>query len=116
MDFKDIVRIRRKELGLTLEEIGNSIGVSKATVQRYESGEIKNVGHAKISALSKILNISPSYLLGFSDDVKDDTSEIIDLIYSRPELSALLSIAKNSSKEEIEQLVNMLNTFKGNTN
>ena len=64
MELKDILKIKRTELNLTLEEIGNAVGVSKATVQRWESGEIKNLRRDKIGNLAKVLNISPSVLLG----------------------------------------------------
>ena len=40
---------RRKQLGLTLEDVGNAVGVSKTTVQRWESGLIKNMGRLVLS-------------------------------------------------------------------
>lgn len=67
MEFKDIVRKRREELGLTLEEVGDAVGVSKATIQRYESGNIKNIRRDKINALAKVLRVSPGYLMGWDD-------------------------------------------------
>ena len=48
MDFKDKIKARRKELGLTLEDVGQIVGVSKTTIQRWESGEIKNQRRDKI--------------------------------------------------------------------
>ena len=42
MKINEKIKSRRQELGLTLEEVGNYVGVSKATVQRYEDGEIKS--------------------------------------------------------------------------
>lgn len=64
MELKDILRIKRTEHKLTLEEIGNAVGVSKATVKRWESGEIKNLRRDKIAKLAKILDVSPSLLIG----------------------------------------------------
>lgn len=58
---------RRVTLGLTLLQIADSLGVKEATVQRYESGAIKNIGHDTVIALSAILKCSPSYLLGVED-------------------------------------------------
>ena len=34
---------RRKELGLTLEDVGNIVGVTKSTVKKWESGYIENM-------------------------------------------------------------------------
>lgn len=68
MEFKDILRTRRKELDMTLEEVGKKVGVTKATVQRWESGAIKNLSQDKIAALAAALQISPEYLLGWTED------------------------------------------------
>ena len=50
---------RRKELGLTLEEVGNAVGVGKSTVRRWENGMIKNMGRDKIAALAAVLHMDP---------------------------------------------------------
>ena len=68
MEMKEIIVIRRKELGLTLEEVANRVGVSRATVQRWEKGVLQNPGRDKIAALAAALQVSPEYLLGWSDD------------------------------------------------
>ena len=49
---------RRKELGLTLEEVGNAVGVGKSTVRKWENGMIKNMGRDKLIALAKVLQMS----------------------------------------------------------
>ena len=51
--------LRRKELGLTLEEVGQAVGVGKSTVRRWENGMIKNMGRDKIAALAKAPQMSP---------------------------------------------------------
>lgn len=54
---------RRKELGLTLEEVGNLCGVGKSTVRKWENGLINNMGRDKIVSLAKALKVSPLYIL-----------------------------------------------------
>lgn len=68
MELKDIIKNRRSELCLTLEEVGRRVGVSRATVQRWETGEIKNLGRDKIAALAAALHVTPEYLLGWTDE------------------------------------------------
>ena len=34
MEMKDKIKQRREELGLTLEEVGNIVGVGKSTVRK----------------------------------------------------------------------------------
>ena len=59
---------RRKELGLTLEEVAKSVGVSKATVSRWESGEIDNMRRDRIAALAKVLRVSPLFIMGIEEE------------------------------------------------
>lgn len=68
MELQDVIRSRRSELGLTLEEVARRVGVSRATVLRWETGSIKNLGRDKIAALAAALHVSPEYLLGWTED------------------------------------------------
>ncbi len=79
MEFQRIFKQRRKELGYTLKEIGKKIGVTEATVQRWESGNIKNLRQGRISQLAEILEISPSVLMGWEDIIHSEYDNIIPL-------------------------------------
>ncbi len=70
MEIQKILKNRRLELGLTMREVANALGVSEGTVSRYESGEIQNMGIDKLETLAKILRCSPVYLMGFDSPVK----------------------------------------------
>ena len=59
---------RRKELGLTLEQVGDAVGVGKSTVRRWENGMIKHMGRDKISALARVLQMSPVEFVPLDDD------------------------------------------------
>lgn len=62
-EIGNIIYQRRIELGLTLEDVGNAVGVGKSTVRKWEKGMIKNMGRDKIAALAKVLNINPALLI-----------------------------------------------------
>lgn len=100
MEFKDLIRKRRNELGLTMEELGKRIGVSKATIQRYESGEIKNVRRDKITKLAEALEVTPAYLMGWKEqnDVPNH-HEITSTILSDNRLMELILMFNNLTKE-----------------
>ncbi len=70
MEFKDLVRIQRKNIGKTLEEVANIVGVTKATVQRWESGEIKDIRRDKLVKLAHALETTPDYLMNWPMDRK----------------------------------------------
>jgi len=75
------LQARRKELGLTLEEVGNKVGVGKSTVRKWETGYISNMGRDKIVALAKVLRISPLDIL--DPNRKDDPTDKILSLYSQ---------------------------------
>lgn len=59
MDIGEMIRVRRLELGLTLEEVGKAVSVGKSTVKKWENGSIANMGRDKISTLAGILEVDP---------------------------------------------------------
>ena len=61
MEMKDKIKQRREELGLTLEEVGNIVGVGKSTVRKWETGDIANMRRDKIAKLAVALRTSPAY-------------------------------------------------------
>lgn len=67
------ISARRKELGLTLDEVAAFIGVNKGTVSRWESGEIDNMRRDKIAKLAEVLKVSPLFIMGMEDDVPATT-------------------------------------------
>lgn len=61
MKMQDIIKSRRTELQLTLEEVGNIVGVSKATVQRWENGKsLRGLKLPVIAELANIFEVSPT--------------------------------------------------------
>ena len=74
MNIGKIIEERRKELNLTLEEIGNAVGVSKSTVKKWESGYISNMKRDKISLLAKVLQISPTKLIDDDDPIESNAT------------------------------------------
>lgn len=67
MELKDILKQRRLEVGLTLAEVAKLVGVSEATVSRWESGNIANMKRSRIAALAKALQVSPSVIMGWEE-------------------------------------------------
>jgi len=45
------------------------IGVTKATLSRYESGEIKEIPLNRVEAVANILSVSPEWLIGWTDEI-----------------------------------------------
>lgn len=58
---------RRIELGLTLEQVGELVGVEKSTVRKWENGLIESIRRDKISKLAKSLQVSPLFVMHIED-------------------------------------------------
>ena len=67
MDISEKLKIRRKELDLTMLEVAQKTGVSEATVSRWESGDIANMRRDKIVLLARALQVSPSFIMGWDE-------------------------------------------------
>lgn len=59
----------RENTDVTLKDMANDIGVSEATVQRYENGKIQELPYKAIIAYAKKFSVHPSYIMGWSDKV-----------------------------------------------
>ena len=49
----------RKEAGIILKELGEKIGVTEATAQKYESGNIKKIDVEMLKKISDALGTTP---------------------------------------------------------
>ena len=58
---------RRKELGFSAEKVAERLGVSPATIYRYERGDIEKMPGDSLGELAKILQTTPAYLMGWEE-------------------------------------------------
>ncbi|MBR5091774.1 MAG: helix-turn-helix domain-containing protein [Ruminiclostridium sp.] len=75
MSSAERIKQRRKELGLSYQELAELTGISKSTLQRYETGSIKNIPLDKLDVLAKGLKTTEMYIIGKSER---NNAEIID--------------------------------------
>lgn len=68
MCFSKRMKQSREKQGMTLAELGRKIGKTEATVQRYESGNIKNLKNDTIESIATALNVNPAFLMGWIDE------------------------------------------------
>lgn len=75
-----VIYDRRTELGITQKEVADFVGVSEATVSRWESGHIDNMRRDRIAALAKILRISPLIIMGVEENAADLAARLPNLV------------------------------------
>ena len=66
----------REKLGISQVDFAAKINVSKQTLYKYENNIITNLPSDKIEAAAKLGNISPAYLMGWSESSSDKSPEL----------------------------------------
>lgn len=89
---------RRKELGLTMLDVAKLVGVSEATISRYESGDIKNMGQNRIAKYAKALQVHPSDLI---DDAEGTENKKYASINTDKSVEELLKTKATESEWDI---------------
>ena len=79
------IKQKRLEAGLTVDELAEKLGKNRATVYRYENGDIENFPTTILEPVARILNTTPAYLMGIEDNLDSDT-DIIAKLYKDSEL------------------------------
>ncbi|MBS6517492.1 MAG: helix-turn-helix domain-containing protein [Clostridium sp.] len=59
----------RERLGMSQVDFATKINVSKQSLYKYENNIITNIPSDKIEAAAKIGNVSPSYLMGWENNI-----------------------------------------------
>lgn len=63
-DIATRIKERREELGMSVADLASRVSLSKATIHRYESGEIQNIKMPIIYSIARELKVTPGWLSG----------------------------------------------------
>ena len=77
------IKALRKENKMTLEDLASRIGVGRATVLKYENGQIANIPTNRVHQLANLFGVSRPYLMGWTDERKANPSENLDMVAER---------------------------------
>lgn len=97
-----LLNLRRKNKGLTQDEVGSMIGVQKAMVSKVENG--LSVNFNTINRIAEALEVEPVVEL---KPIKKPDKDIIDYV-----MTAIIEFAKKYGLT-IREASNYLNRFKG---
>lgn len=108
MEFGKILKMLRKEKGLTQQELGQMVGLKKEAIYKYEKGIVVNPKRSLIAKLANIFNVSPSYLLGISEtrivqktEYTDDEKRLVE------NFRKLNSLGKERLEEQIKDMLQL---------
>ena len=71
MNVGERIKKSREERGMSVIELANILGVSRATIYRYESNEIEKLPVDILIPISKALNVTPTFLMGMEENKPD---------------------------------------------
>jgi len=121
MDEKTIyerIKNRREQLEISVNDVADALGVSRATVYRYESAEIEKVPTTIIDKLAPVLKTTPAYLMGWTDDPslgyyqKDSAAEMAQKLFEDKDMRLLFDAAKDCRPEDLQMAADLLKRLK----
>lgn len=69
MGMAEIIKERRLAMGYTQEELAQKLGLQKSAIAKYENGRVENIKRSVIAEMSKSLECSPAYLMGWDNNI-----------------------------------------------
>ena len=125
MRIGERIKQRRLELGYTADALAKMLNKNRATIYRYENGDIENMPIDVLEPLAKALNTTPAYLIGWTDSQQSieprttegyyddpEAAEFAEYLRTRPGARMLFSAAKDISKEDMEKAVEYIELLK----
>lgn len=84
------MKARRKEIGLSAERVAEILGVSPATIYRYENGEIEKIPGDRLEPIAVALQTTPQFLMGWTDfPLRSDNIYAVKNISPIPEMKRI---------------------------
>lgn len=73
MSIGQRIKAKRIEMSMSAEELGKRLGKNRATIYRYEKGDIENLPLDILEPIAEVLHTTPQYLMGWEQEqVKND--------------------------------------------
>lgn len=107
------IKLRRKELGMSAEKLGEILKINRATVFRYESGFIEKLPIDILEPIAKALKTTPGYLMGWEDEQQKNDIQA-DIILKMRTDDTFMSVVESLYKldpDKLESINQMLNTL-----
>ena len=109
------IKLRRITLGLSADAVAEALGKNRATVYRYESDDIQKLPTTVLEPLSKVLQTTPSYLMGWTDeDSANKNTTIANVVNKLRSNDTFLSVAEklcNMDDNQLNTINQMLSAF-----
>lgn len=107
MSIGERIKQARLALGYSAEQVAAYLGVSPATMYRYENGDIAKLPSKHIKPLAEYLCVSPSYLMAWENDNVNsmDLQLFTETPVQDPQIRIVSGMMENMSEEQKQQIV-----------
>ena len=102
------IKQRRKDMGISADELGKRIGKNRATIFRYENGDIDKLPVDILKPIAEALLTTPQELMGWGEEEK--AAENGGMSEAKQQL---LALAENCTEEDAPRLLQMMELFLG---
>nr|DAF64098.1 MAG TPA: helix-turn-helix domain protein [Siphoviridae sp. ctTIi48] len=106
MNIGQRIKNMRLKNNLTQDELALRINTTKQTIHKYENGIITNIPSSKIEAIANVLNTTPDYLMGWTEEASHKSSDYDNDTYS--EILALLEAMPEQKRENAIEYLKFL--------
>lgn len=67
------IRYRRQQLGISVRDLAERLGVSHGAITKWENNQTKGIPDQHFAALAEILDCNVLWLVGMDDAIKTDS-------------------------------------------
>ena len=107
------IKEKRLELGLTQEELAKKMGYAdKSMIAKIEAGSI-DLPQSKIEAFAKVLNTSPSWLMGWDEDDTSEKDKLLQEAFDNPDRRILFSLNEKATDQQVKVAIQFMKTLLG---
>ena len=126
-DIGKRIKNRRKELGITQEELAQKLGYkNKSTIAKIENGT-NDIVQSKVVEFAKALDTTVAALMGWDGTepeqeqeqhyyLDDEAREMAEFMFTNPEYKVLFDASRKVKKEDIEFVRQMIERMTGGDN
>ena len=100
MTIGEKMKLRRKQLKISADEIASALGVSRATILRYEIGELENLPTDSLRILAEVLKTTPEELMGWTENKSNFSIVSVFNQLSPPRQQKVYNFAENQLEEQ----------------
>ena len=122
-NFQNIFKRLRTSSRLTQAEMAEKLGISRSTIGMYETGA-REPDFETLERIADFFNVDTDYLLGRTEKtsilpetighyyLNDETREIAQEVFEKPELRSLFHVARDIPPERLKAHIDFMKSLK----